>query len=100
MTIEEAKRILEEVKTIDDSIFQYDPAYMEALETVLSHGEWIPVEERLPEYGEVVLVCGVKGGVYTAMLKTDGWNGWWKMNTRNHWCEPLAWMPLPEPCEE
>jgi len=65
--------------------------------TIDAEPRWIPVEERLPEYEKIVLVCGVKGGVYTAMLKTDGWNGWWKMNTRNHWCEPLAWMPLPEP---
>ena len=70
---------------------------IEMIQNMPSANEWIPVEDRLPEYGEVVLVCGVKGGVYTAMLKKEYWYGWWKMNARNHFCEPLAWMPLPEP---
>ena len=35
MTLEDAIEILEEIKELDDSIYSYDPKYMEALETVL-----------------------------------------------------------------
>ena len=35
MTREEAKEILEEVKVLDDSMYQYNPAYLEALEMAI-----------------------------------------------------------------
>lgn len=35
MTLEDAIEILEEIKELDDSIYSYDPMYMEALETVI-----------------------------------------------------------------
>lgn len=60
---------------------------------------WIPVMERLPEDDTVVLVCGKGGGIYTAIHNNSKtWiRGWWKMNSKNHHCNPIAWMPLPEP---
>ena len=36
MTEQEAIEIMEEVKTLDDSLYAYDPAYMEALEIAIS----------------------------------------------------------------
>ena len=36
MTEQEAIEIMEEVKALDDSLYAYDPAYMEALEIVIS----------------------------------------------------------------
>ena len=36
MTELEAMEILEEVKELDDSMYQFNPKYMEALETVLT----------------------------------------------------------------
>ena len=36
MTEREAIEIMEEVKSLDDSLYAYDPAYMEALEIVIS----------------------------------------------------------------
>ena len=62
---------------------------------------WIPVTERLPKDDTVVLVCGKSGGVYTAIHNNSKtWiRGWWKMNSKNHHCNPTAWMPLPKPWE-
>ena len=62
---------------------------------------WIPVTERLPENGEIVLVCGERGGIYTAYCNSAYKNpGWHKMNSKNHYCNPTHWMPLPEPPKE
>lgn len=36
MTREEAKTILEEVKMLDDSMYQYNPIYLEALDMAIS----------------------------------------------------------------
>ena len=59
---------------------------------------WIPVEQALPEDDTVVLVCGKSGGIYTAIHNNSkAWiRGWWKMNSKNHYCNPTAWMPLPK----
>lgn len=67
--------------------------------SVVVEPHWIPVTERLPEDDTVVLVCGKSGGVYTAIHNNSKtWiHGWWKMNSKNHHCNPTAWMPLPEP---
>ena len=57
--------------------------------------KWIPVTERLPEAGDTVLVCGSRGGVYTAYMYRP--NFWHKLNSKSHYCNPTHWMPLPEP---
>ena len=69
--------------------------------TIQSEQHWIPCSERLPEDDTVVLVCGRSGGVYTAIHNNSKtWiRGWWKMNSKNHHCNPTAWMPLPKPWE-
>lgn len=43
MTNKEAIAILEEVKTIDDSMYQYNPAYLEALEIAIKALEQEPI---------------------------------------------------------
>lgn len=59
---------------------------------------WIPVTERLPEVGKIVLVYGSRGGIYTARLERDGrYADWHKLNSKTHYCKPTHWMPLPEP---
>lgn len=60
--------------------------------------EWISVDDRLPEKGEgTVLVCGSRGGIYTAYLERSGkYPKWHKLNSKNHYCDPTHWMPLPE----
>ena len=58
---------------------------------------WIPVTERLPEEGGKFLVCGSRGGIYTAEFwNHNGYPHWHKLNSKNHYCEPTHWMPLPE----
>lgn len=61
--------------------------------------KWIPVTERLPEDdGEVVLVCGIRKGIYTAEFRRHANYTWFhKLNSKCHHCEPTHWMPLPEP---
>ena len=62
--------------------------------------KWIPCSERLPDAGKIVLVCGKMGGIYTAVYNTPvtSWrSGWWKLNSKSHYCDPKAWMPLPKP---
>lgn len=63
---------------------------------------WIPVTQALPEDDTVVLVCGKSGGIYTAIYNNSkAWvKGWWKMNSKNHHCNPIAWMSLPESYKE
>ena len=65
---------------------------------------WIPVTERLPKYGETVLVYGSQGGIYTARYeraRTEwGRDSWWKLNSKSHICNPTHWMPLPQPPKE
>lgn len=72
---------------------------IDSMTTIQPEQRWIPVTEMLPEDDTVVLVCGRSGGVYTAIHNNSKtWiRGWWKMNSKNHHCNPTAWMPLPEP---
>ena len=72
---------------------------------LIAHGvtvqEWISVKDRLPEDGEIVLVCGSRGGVYTAVLNKPGqYKGWHKLNSKSHYCDPTHWMPLPPAPED
>ena len=61
---------------------------------------WIPVSERLPKKGEVVLITNGKGNVrcgqyrseYDVRDRTHYW--WWKGKTVE---SVLAWQPLPKP---
>ena len=60
---------------------------------------WIPVTERLPEIGTVVLAHGKRSATTGMFQGTDSkpqyW--WWKHNTIK---EVTHWMPLPEPPKE
>lgn len=60
-------------------------------------GKWIPVSERLPEEGEIVLACGKRhatSGMFQGASRNDPKWWHWKGNTLK---EVTHWMPLPEP---
>lgn len=63
-------------------------------------GKWVPVNDRLPDLFEVVLVTDECGKVFEyerRSLDDDG-------NVCDEWCflgrNIVAWMPLPEPYEK
>lgn len=66
-------------------------------------GGWIPVEDRLPEEGEKVLVWYeyFRYGEYNRMYETYGiswqYDGYWSGDVSGTNAKCLAWRPLPEP---
>ena len=62
---------------------------------------WIPVTERLPKYGERVLVFG-GFTMYVAYYDKNRYGGesWHKLNSKSHYCNPTHWQPLPQPPKE
>lgn len=57
---------------------------------------WIPVSERLPEEGKVVLTqAKFKDDVKMAVSSRIDYNYWTTWGTRD--INIIAWMPLPEP---
>ena len=60
---------------------------------------WIPVTERLPEEGKVVLTqAKFKDDVKMAVSSRIDYNYWTTWGTRD--INIVAWMPLPEPYQE
>lgn len=63
----------------------------------LSKPHWIPVTERLPEFGERVLVSN-GGFVCESFLSQSG--KWQRSGVDMFFMTPTHWMPLPEPPKE
>lgn len=93
---EQAADAIEELTRENDSLAK---SVNEASEFL--RRRWIPVTERLPKYGERVLVFG---GVtmYVAYYDKNRYGGesWHKLNSKSHYCNPTHWMPLPQPPKE
>jgi hypothetical protein len=62
-----------------------------ALDNQVSSNKWIPVSERLPEYGQEVIVY--TGNILKPIVMTyTFWNPEY-----DTWAHVTHWMPLPEP---
>ena len=69
------------------------------LPTAQPEQRWIPVSERLPEEGKVVLTqAKFKDDVKMAVSSRIDYNYWTTWGTRD--INIIAWMPLPEPYQE
>lgn len=57
---------------------------------------WNKADGNPPADDETVLVFGGKG-IYTAKHnpKNVAGRGWWKLNSKSHYCNPTHWMYLP-----
>ena len=55
--------------------------------------EWVSVDDRLPEDGDVVIICTNKNFVYAGELIGDTW-----FLDNDSWTATVThWMPLPQP---
>lgn len=69
------------------------------LPSIQPEQRWIPVTERLPEEGEVVLTqAKFKDDMKMAVSSRIDYNYWTAWGTRD--INIIAWMPLPEPYQE
>lgn len=76
-------------------------AYIEIMLIIESQpkvGKWIPVEERLPEICENVLIY-TKSGHYHIGVYFEERKRWWLGVYWEDLDFILAWMPLPKPYE-
>lgn len=64
-----------------------------------SNDGWIPVTERLPEYGQVVQWCNENGSVFSSAITYKRGDDW-AIGKRHRYKRVLAWRPLPEPYRE
>lgn len=114
MKIQEAIRTLDEVipspdnKMVDGEHLEIAIAWKTIRNTLLLKQRettgWIPVEERLPDIYETVLVSVLSANGYgePATYETLGWyNKEWELYTPLHKGERVIyWMQMPEPPTE
>ena len=102
MTKEEAKITLANLRrymsgggVVDKSVNRAIDMAIEALGKSESH--WIPVTERLPEYGKGVLTITQEDDVYEVNHIIDEEHGEWFWEDNG---KVIAWCELPEPYKE
>ncbi len=102
------EEILEEIEGLQD-ISGWDLQTVQGiLDVIRKHMNdgWIPVEERLPEEWEKVIVWYeyFRYGDYNRMYETYGigwqYDGHWSGDVSGTKARCIAWRPLPEPYRE
>jgi len=67
-------------------------AYVENTPTI---GDWISVEERLPERGTRCLIYAAQGKAHYTSIAN--FNGYFGLSGRRAYWKVTHWMPIPEP---
>ena len=63
----------------------------------MNNDGWVPVEERLPEYGKKVLAYGKSGKIDIASLYSRDKHMWLVGSMCSVAFDIVAWRTLPEP---
>lgn len=98
--IEELRKYADELGTVRGEI-ELANGVLKAISIINEQpkvGEWIPVEERLPEIFENVLIY-TKSGHYHIGAYFEERKRWWLGVYWEDLDFILAWMPLPKPYE-
>lgn len=87
----------------DEFVTLIIPNLLRNLPSAEPERKWIPVTEALPENRNVVLVTAYWHETYQVMEAFYFGSDWWCVpfnNCGKHMqkLNPIAWMPLPEPC--
>ena len=95
MTREEKIEILEKEKAymLAHGGDRQAEALTSAIKALEQEPKWIPVSERLPEYGEAVITVNSDDDYEINHIIDDDLNEWFYDDG------VVAWMPLPEPFE-
>lgn len=104
VSIQAVNDVFDAYKYLDgnDAIYRFKQ-WMDGQEPVRPMQKWVPVTERLPEKGKVVLVWYeyFRYGNYNRMYQTYGigyqYNGLWGGDVSGESARCIAWMELPEP---
>lgn len=97
--IEELRKYADELGTVRGEI-ELANGVLKAISIINEQpkvGEWIPVEERLPDVYKTVLITTYNQEVRTAFL--DGEHYWLSELRTYTFDDVLAWQPRPKPYE-